>query len=183
MTDLATVVALLTLGAITRHVAVTTARVASLSTTTLATVRGGTTTVTALATVGSTAVGAVASDMANLATLVAFGSSGRATERATTLLGVGVVALTGQVANFTALVARLLLRSLLAFTAQMTILSAVVANGVTALGTLASLMTALTTVVASTAANGTATVEVRRSVRVHYFVWCEGFQVAKLDRF
>lgn len=75
---------------------VTTARVASLSTTTLATVRGGTT-VTALATVGSTAVGAVASDVADLATLVAFGSSRRATERAT-LLGVGVVALTGQMA-------------------------------------------------------------------------------------
>lgn len=174
--DLTTVVALLALGAVTRHVSVTTTGVAGLSAAALSSV-GRSATVAALATIGSTAttttttttVGAVASNVSDLTAFVALSSSGGAAEgtTTTTLLGTRIVTLAGQMANFTAFIARLLLRSLLAFTAQMAILTAVVANGVAALRALASLMTALATIVASTTANGTAAIVIIRTVGIH----------------
>jgi len=180
VTDLTTVVALLALGAVTRHVSVTTTGVAGLSATALSSVRRSAT-VAALAAIGSTAtttttVGAVAGNVSDLTAFVAL-SSGRGAAEGATLLGIGIVTLAGQVTNFTALIARLLLRSLLAFAAQMAILTAVVANGVAALGALASLMTALATIVASTTANGTAAIVIVRTVGIHK---AEVVQVSKL---
>lgn len=90
-----TVVALLTLGAVTSHVAESTTRVASLRTTTIRTV----------ATVVAT-LGAVAGNVANLAALVALLSTAGSTEATTsTTLG----AFTRKMAGHTAAVARALL--------------------------------------------------------------------------
>jgi hypothetical protein len=104
-----TVVALLTLSAITSHVAEATARVAGLLT---ATGTAKTTTVaTAVATAVVTTLRAVTGDVANLSALVALLA-------ATAVVAVAALgAFTRKVAGLSASVARLLLGGLLAFTA------------------------------------------------------------------
>jgi len=150
VTDLAAVVALLALGAVARHVAVASAREASLGST------AGSSTVATLASAvaGSSAV---PGNVANLAALVALSTAGSTAASSTVASTVarsttsGARAVTRDVASLTAPVARLLLRWRSAVTAQMTILAAVVADRVSTLWALPRLMSNLVAVVASTA--------------------------------
>jgi hypothetical protein len=140
---LLTVVALLALGAVTAHVTETTARVAGgLASTSVATGTSGTTvasTTAAVATASSTAVatalGAVAGNVTDLAALVALlAAAATATHLGTAVLG----ALARDVAGTTAAVAGLLSLGRSAFTADMTLLAAVVAGWGTLGGALGS---------------------------------------------
>jgi hypothetical protein len=131
---LLTVVALLALGAVTAHVTETTARVAGgLASTSIATGTSGATvasTTAAVAAASSTAVatalGAVAGNVTDLAALVALlaAAAATATHLGTTVLG----ALARDVAGTTAAVAGLLSLGRGAFTANVTLLAAVVAG-------------------------------------------------------
>lgn len=166
VTDLAAVVALLALSAVARHVAIATAREASLRTTT------GSTESTLLSTVAGSS--AVAGNVTDLAALVALSAAGGATTGAVRGSAVALLrsrlacAVARDVTGFAAPVARLLLCWLGAVTAQMPILAAVVADGVAALGALARLMANLVAVVAGTSALSSSTeihfIESRRGV-------------------
>lgn len=137
--DLATVVALLALGAITGHVAETAARIASLLATTIS--------ATISASVATT-LGTAASNVSNLTAFVAFltaGSSSIAIGRTS------LRAFTRDVASDAAPVARLLLGSYGAFSANMALSAAVVTGRSTLLGAVASLVRGITAVEASTA--------------------------------
>jgi hypothetical protein len=155
--DLAAVVALLSLGAVTGEMAVTTARVASLLTSTGS--------VSSLRTAEAATVGgALAGDVANLAALVAL-SSRSALE--STLLGssAGVGALAREMTGEATSVASLLLHGTSALAAHVSILSTVVANRGSTLGAFTSLVATLAAVVAS--ASSSAAVGRSRSVSVH----------------
>jgi len=158
MTNLATVVAFLALGTITGHVSVTTARVASLSTV-VATV----TTTTAVSTISiatvviTTSLWAVTGNVSNFRALVAL--LGRAATRKTTTAGSSisswVLAVPRDVTGLTALVASLVLGTLRALTAHVTLVTAVVALGRATGWAVTGLMGGVIAVVA--AANCTAT--------------------------
>jgi len=145
--DLSAVVAFLPLGAVTGKMAVSTARVAGLSLTTTAAESTAIGLLSAEAGL-ATSLAAVAGNVANLSALVALGAGSAV--RGVSALGRSLVALTGEMAGLAAPVAGLLLGGRLALTAQVTVLSAVVADGVSALRALAGLVSRLATVVAST---------------------------------
>jgi len=159
VTNLATVVALLALGTIPRHVAVTSAGVAGLSWTTTTTTEAATET-SLLATVSatgtaaiSTSLGAVTSDVSDLGALVALlGSTatGReATATTSSALNGRVGAITGDVTWLTALVACLVLRTLWAFTAHVSFTTTVIALSRASGWAIASLVRSIATVVAT----------------------------------
>ena len=134
VTDLTAVVALLTLGAVTAHVAKTTARVASgLASTTVAAAEAATATAVGAATVGAATLGAVAGNVTLLSALVAL-LTASATAGSTTSLG----ALTADVAGTTAAVAGLLGLGRSALATNVTLLAAVVAGWGTLGGALGS---------------------------------------------
>lgn len=143
---LTTVVALATVHALARHVAVATARVASLSTT-LST-RATVTRVTK-ASVGVSAVGirAVAGNVTDLATLIAFlGATTLAAERTTALgtVAANVTGLTTSIAGFG------ILRTIRAFATNVTFATTVVALGGAAVRTVPELVSSLAASVAGT---------------------------------
>lgn len=168
--NLTTVVALLALGAVARHVAETAAGVASLLATTLLTTVSATesTTVAALLAVATllttetTSLLAVAGDVADLSALVALLSTSTA-ERTTgwaassSTLG----ALARQVTSLTALVAGLLLLRVLAFARQVALFTAVVAGWVSLGWAVTGLVRRVAAVVAGATASGSS------SERVH----------------
>lgn len=135
-----TVVALLSLGAVTAHVTETTARITrGLASTSVATgttaVASTTAAVAASSTAVATALGAVAGNVTDLAALVALLARGAtATHLGTAVLG----ALARDVAGATAAVARLLSLGRSAFTANVALLAAVVAGWGTLGGALGS---------------------------------------------
>lgn len=130
VTDFAAVVALLTLSAVTGHVAEATAGVAGLLTTTGTTRTTETTTVSASAvtTAVVTTLRAVACDVADLSALVALLGTTTAVVAVATL-----GAFARKVSGLAATVARLLLGRFLAFTAQVTLAIAVIAGRVSLL--------------------------------------------------
>jgi hypothetical protein len=138
MTDLTAVVALLALGAVTRHVAETTAGVAGLtarSAVTLTTLLLVTTLL--LEATLLTTLGAVAGNVADLTTLVAFlRSAHTGTTTGSTTLG----ALAGDVTSLTTSVAGLLLLGVGALAREMALATAVVASGVALGGAVAGLV-------------------------------------------
>lgn len=157
--DLSAVIALLSLGAVARQVSVAAARVAGLlaaATTTEAAWGWGS--VATAAAIG----GALTGDVANLAALVALGtttlSAAVSVSAGSSSLDAGVGAVTREVTRLVALVAGLLLLRTGAFTAHVSVLSAVVAHRSSALGAVTSLMSRLAAVVAGTTACGTTTV-------------------------
>lgn len=146
--DFAAVVALLTLCAVTSHVAVSTARVAGLLATAEATVT------TAVA----TALRAVASNVSDLTALVAFltatSTARESTAGEATVVTAGracLLAVAGDVAGLTASVAGLFLGGLGAFTAHVSLATAVVASRCAFLGAVTGLVRRLATVKAATA--------------------------------
>ena len=149
MANLAAVVALLSLRAVTAHVAEAAARVAgSLPTTTVATLAAAVATAVATAAVAAAALSAVPSNVASLTALVAFlATAGTTADRGTSILG----ALTADVTNTTATVARLLGLRRRALAAQVTLLTAVVAGGVSLAGAFSGTVRRIATVVAATA--------------------------------
>lgn len=167
VTDLTTVVALLSLGAVTRHVAVPTAGVAGLATTT-GTASVATTGAAVSPTLTVTSLGAVAGNVTDLTTLVTFGATAaaaaattltRRSARSTATTRVGVVstsclvgAISADVASLSTAVAGLLLGWSGAFTAQVSIETAVVAHRVSTLRTFPGLMTSPAAVVAAATA-------------------------------
>jgi hypothetical protein len=157
MANLATVVALLTLGAVTGHVAVTTAGVAGLSTLATTESTSLSTAVTAVTTKATTtlstvtSLGAVAGNVTDLGALVALlRSTGRETATSSALSG-GVGAVAGDVAWLTALVASLVLGTLGAFTAHVAFSTTVVALGWASGWAITSLVRLIATVVAAAA--------------------------------
>ena len=135
-----TVVALLALGAVTAHVTETTARVAgSLASASVATGTATVASTAATVSTSSTAVaatlGAVAGNVTDLTTLVALlAAAATATHLGTAVLG----ALARDVAGATAAVARLLSLGRSAFTANVALLTTVVASWGTLGGALGS---------------------------------------------
>ena len=140
-----TVVALLALGAVTRHVAVATARVASLATVLVTTTVSTLTTAvsTLLTTVSAlTGFGAVTGNVSDLAALVAFLATTGHSARSST--GGGLGALAGNVTDLTTCVAGFVLLGVLALAAQVALLAAVVASWVSLGWALAGLVSGLT---------------------------------------
>ena len=128
-----TVVALLALGAVARHVAETAARVAGLT-------AGGTVAlvlVTTLLEATLTALGAVTGNVADLAALVALLATAHT---GTTTGSAALGALAGDVASLTASVAGLLLLGVGALAREMALATAVVAGGVALGGAVAGLV-------------------------------------------
>lgn len=160
--NLTAVVALLALSAVSGHVPVTTARVASLPTGAEATL---------VSTLESTLV-AVAGNVSDLAALVALGSTATLVSTLCSLLG----ALARKMSGLVALVAGLLLWCSCALTAQMTVQSAVVANWISALWALTGLVSSLTAVVATTSASIASLV----STGIHFVVGFEEFVVCAI---
>jgi len=156
MSDLAAVVALLALSAVTAHVAETSAGVASglaLSATVAALLLSA---ITALLSTVSTAIAtslatlsAVAGNVAPLSTLVALLSAGSLAHG--TARGALLGAFTADVAGRAAAVACLLGLGACALAAQMSLLTTVVASGVSLGGALSGTVGGVTAVVASTA--------------------------------
>jgi len=160
MSDFATVVALLTLGAIAAHVTITAAGVASLST--LSATVAATVTTTTVASLGVTSgLWAVTSDVADLSALVAFLRSTTSREATTTTsgrasaLGRRVGAIAADVACLTTLVASLVLWSLWAFSAHMSFTTAVVALSRATGRAVTGLVRSIATVVAATGLRST----------------------------
>jgi len=149
MSKLAAVVTLLSLGTVARQVAVATTRVACLLAAAHAAVAAGRR--TTVSTIGS----ALTRDVSDLATLVAFGTSGTSESSAHGTSSSGIIALARQVTRLSAPVARLLLLGARAFTAHVAILSTVVTHGSTTLGAVTGLMSSLAAVVAGASANHT----------------------------
>jgi len=150
VTNLTTVVALLTLGAIAGQVTVSTARVAGLlAATTTTTTRSA---VRPRATEATTIGRALASNVADLTTFIAFCTALIATTTTTALRlsGGRIVTFAREMARLTAAIAGLLLLRTSAFAAHVPVLSTVVANRSSTLGAIASLMTSLAAVVAGT---------------------------------
>lgn len=139
--NLTTVVALLSVGAVAGHVAESAARVASLLT--AAVTATETTTV-------ATALGAVARNVSDTTALVAFLATGGT---AAVALAGRLGAFPGDVAGGAAAVTRLLLGSYCAFTANMSLATAVVAGRSALLGTVAGLVSGFATVEAATASS------------------------------
>jgi len=165
MANLTTVVAFLPLSAVARHVAVSTARVASLSltsstvstaVTTLLTLESPTTTTVST---GGTSLGAVTSDVSDLAALVAFlaSSTGISTlsRRTTSTSSSGIRAVAGDVASLATAVARLLFLRSATFAAYVSFLTTVVAGWGTAFGAVTSLVGAVAAVIAATSTGST----------------------------
>jgi len=164
MANLATVVALLSLSAITRHMAVATTGVAgltALTTTESATIATLVTTISAAATITTSSLRAVTSNMANLGALVALLTTSAATtsrEAATTTsttVSGWVSAITRDVTRLTALVAGLVLRTLRAFTAHVSFTTTVVALGWASSRAVTGLVRGIATVVAAAALGST----------------------------
>jgi len=157
MSNLAAVVALLALGTVTRHVTVSTARVASLATLVTAAVVV-VVRVTTIASLGvATSFRAVSSNVANLGALVAF-LAGTRVVSATATSGTfdsWVGAITGDVASLTAFVASLVLRTLRALSAHVSLATAIVALGWATSRAVASLVRSIATVVATTSLSTT----------------------------
>lgn len=148
VTDLAAVVALLSLGTVARQVTVAAARITGLLTTTSETATLGLATEATSTSVG----GALTSDVANLSALVALGTTcaGSVTSITTSLDGVGVVAVTRKVTRLVATVAGLFLLGTGTLATHVAVLTTVVAHGSSTLGAFTSLMSRLAAVVAST---------------------------------
>jgi len=166
MADLTAVVALLALGAVTAHVTETTARVAGgLASASVATGTATVASTAAAVSTSSTAVaatlGAVAGNVTDLTTLVALlAAAATATHLGTAVLG----ALARDVAGATAAVARLLSLGRSAFTANVALLTTVVASWGTLGGALGSAVRRVSAVVAATATGASS----RCLVRVHF---------------
>ncbi|KAK8169606.1 hypothetical protein IWX90DRAFT_183663 [Phyllosticta citrichinensis] len=142
MRILLTVVALLALGAVARHVAVAAARVAGLTTgSTKGTTTAVAATVSATVSAGTGAVAAalraVAGNVSDLAALVALLAAANAGSTALRTLA-------GKMSNLAATVARLLGLGLAALSAQVTLLTAVVASRGALGGAVASLVADIT---------------------------------------
>lgn len=143
MANFATVVALLTLSAIASHMTEATARIASL----LAAAA------VAIATVIASALMAVTSNVADLAALVAFLTAACAAACAAAVAVVRLSAFARDMAYTAAAIAGLFLRSCSAFTADVSLASAVVASGISLVWAVASLMRGIAAVEASTSAH------------------------------
>jgi len=162
MSDFATVVALLTLGAIAAHVTIAAAGVACLSTLSATAAVAATVTTTTVASLGVTAsLWAVTSDVADLSALVAFLRSTTSREATTTTsgrasaLGRRVGAIAADVACLTTLVASLVFWSLWAFSAHMSFTTAVVALSRATGRAVTGLVRSIATVVAATGLGST----------------------------
>jgi hypothetical protein len=140
MSDISTVVALLTMSAIAGHVAKATTRVASLLATTVSSVTETASIVAAL--------GAIACDMADLAAFVAFLAAAGSTIVVIARTSLGTLA--RNVSSNTAAVARLLLGSYCTLAADMALATTVIASRSSLLRTIASLMRGIAAVEAST---------------------------------
>lgn len=145
-----TVVALLALGTISGHVAVSSARVASLPRPTATTVTAAVAALTLETASVSTTLGAVTSDVSDLSAFVAFlTTSARISTSATastssSTAGRRIWTVAGDVAGFAAAVARFLLLRSATLAAHMSLFAAVVACWGAALRAIASLMGAVT---------------------------------------
>lgn len=143
MANLAAVVALLAVSAVTSHVAESTARVASL--------RAATTEAAAAAAAVATVVlAAVARNVSDLTALVAFLAATLATLGAAVAVTTGLGAITRDVARLAAAVAGLLLGGQGALAANVALATAVVASRGTLLGAVTSLVRDFATVEAAT---------------------------------
>lgn len=140
MSNISTVVALLTMSAVAGHVAKATTRVTSLLATTVSSVTETASIVTAL--------GAVARNMADLAAFVAFLAAAGSTIVVIARTGLGTLA--RNVSSNTAAVARLLLRSYCTLAADMALATTVIASRSSLLRTVASLVRGIAAVEAST---------------------------------
>lgn len=133
VSNLSTVIAFLALGAVSGHVSIATARVTSLSalTTTEASATAAVSTTLIVATTVATGLRAVAGNVSDLGALVALLRSTARRESTTTssALRCGVAAVTGDVTWLAALVASLVLGTLWAFAAHVSLATAVVALG------------------------------------------------------
>lgn len=153
VTGLAAVVALLSLGAVAGHVSDATARVAGLLATTVSTgtaaVASATTTVAGV--LVTTSLWAVAGNVSDLGALVALlaGSTAESASGTHALSG-WVGAVTADVSGLAALVAGLVLWSLWALTAHVSLTTTVVALGWATGWAITGLVSLVTTVVAST---------------------------------
>lgn len=151
VTGLAAVVALLSLGAVAGHVADATARVAGLLATTVSTGTAAVATTTVAGILVTTGLWAVAGNVSDLGALVALlaGSTAESASGTHTLSG-WVGAVTADVSGLAALVAGLVLWSLWALTAHVSLTTTVVALGWATGWAITGLVSLVTTVVAST---------------------------------
>jgi len=155
MTNLTTVVTLLTLRTVSRHMAKASASIASLTTgssTTTTTTAAKPSTKAAAAIAAAATIGAIASYVTDLATFVALSPAATtiATTGTTGTTGARILTVTRDMARITATVACLFFSRKGAFTAHMALLATVVARGSAPFRTVSSLMRSVTTIVAPT---------------------------------
>jgi len=171
--NLAAVIALLSLSAVTRHVAVAAARVAGLRTATTTVAAAAATVATLVSAIaGWTTFRAVAGNVANLATLVALLATWTAKASAAASAKVGwstLRAVARNVSILSAAVARLFLLRFRAFSADVTFSAAVVAGWRAAFWTVTGLVGMVSAVEASSTAWSWLVVHGER--RVGWSVW------------
>lgn len=170
MSDLATVVALLTLSAVARHVTVTAAAVAGSSSTAAGAAKASSIAATVAA---GTTLRAVTSNVTNFATLVAFAATtatvaGTASKSARSTTCSLVRAVTRDMACLATSVAGLFFRRLRAFSAHMACTAAVEASWGASLRAIARLVGCVTAVEAAASTTGSSTT----ALEIHLLCEC-----------